>query len=246
MFGWFLNYLLPARLGDIARAVAVKVTDGKPLGVTLSTIVVERAFDTITLAFLLAVASLFINQKVFIWLEAGAIFITLALIVLLWLVYRYDQFFLDHFIRYIPSLKESLPLLKKGIYEMSRNITSIILSFLISLVIWGFEIAGVYFAAKAIHYDITFFYAAIAGIAAFIAQSLPLTPARIDVYEASIAGILVLFNIPFSARMEMALVDHFVRGLIVYILGMVCTIHLAFASRWYFKANKEGLETGRD
>ena len=129
---------------------------------------------------------------------------------------------------------------------MSRNITSIILSFLISLVIWGFEIAGVYFAAKAIHYDITFFYAAIAGIAAFIAQSLPLTPAGIGVHEASIAGILALFDIPFSAGMAIALVDHFVRGLIIYILGIICTIHIAFASRWYFKTKRESFDFGKE
>ena len=46
MFGWLLNYLLPARIGDIARGFALKTTEEKPLGMSLSTIVLERVFAT--------------------------------------------------------------------------------------------------------------------------------------------------------------------------------------------------------
>ena len=48
MFGWLLNYLIPARVGDVARGAALKTTEDAPLGMTLSTIVVERIYDMIT------------------------------------------------------------------------------------------------------------------------------------------------------------------------------------------------------
>jgi glycosyltransferase involved in cell wall biosynthesis len=53
MFGYLLNYFLPARAGDIARGAALKYTRRTPMGISLTTIVIERAIDMLTLAFLL-------------------------------------------------------------------------------------------------------------------------------------------------------------------------------------------------
>jgi len=53
MFGSLLNYFLPARAGDIARGFALKSTEKTPMGISLTSIVVERAMDMFTLALLL-------------------------------------------------------------------------------------------------------------------------------------------------------------------------------------------------
>ncbi|HLF23034.1 MAG TPA: flippase-like domain-containing protein, partial [Burkholderiales bacterium] len=55
MFGWFLNYVLPARVGDFARALALRTVADAPVGTSLASIVLERALDLLVLASLLTI-----------------------------------------------------------------------------------------------------------------------------------------------------------------------------------------------
>ena len=48
----------------------------------------------------------------------------------------------------------------------------------------------------------------------------------------------MLFSVPSAMGMSIALVDHFARGLVIYVFGLIATIHIAFASRWYFRKNR--------
>jgi hypothetical protein len=241
MFSWFLNYLIPARLGDIARAVALKTTSDAPFGMTLSTIVIERIYDMITLALLLGIASLFFFQSSFVYIEIGAFAIIAAMFCVLVILYRYDETIIRFFEHRFPTIRQSLVLLKEGLANIVRNPGAMALCFILSFPVWLLEIASIFFAARSIGYDLSFVYATTAGVVAFLAQALPLTPAGLGIHEASITGVLMLFSVPSATGMSIALVDHFARGLVIYVLGLVATIHIAFASRWFFKKNDRNL-----
>ncbi|MCK5488668.1 MAG: flippase-like domain-containing protein [Gemmatimonadetes bacterium] len=51
--GFAVNNLLPARLGEFARAYALSRTEGMNIGVSLASLVAERVFDGLVLAFFL-------------------------------------------------------------------------------------------------------------------------------------------------------------------------------------------------
>lgn len=238
MFGWFLNYLIPFRLGDVARGVALKITSEAPLGMTLSTIVIERIMDLVTLAVLIAVTSIFFYKGSFLLIEVGAIFLICLMLFLLYLVYQYDEKIIRIFEDRIPQIRQSIVILKEGLINISKNAEAILLCFALSVPVWLFEIASIYFAARSIGFDLSFVYATIAGVVAFVAQSLPLTPAGLGIHEASITGVLLLFSVPSSIGMAIALVDHFARGIVIFVFGIIATIHIAFASRWYFRTIK--------
>jgi len=250
MFGWLLNYLLPARVGDIARGVALKTTEGKPLGMSLSTIVLERAFDMLTLAFLLVLPVILFYQKHLLWLEVLSIGVAVALIFALFIIYKFESHIVgvlkkfsskkNNYTLDTTKIERSIRLLKEGLDEVRGNTVAIALCFALSVLIWLFEISSIFFAAKAIGFDIPFLFATVSGVAAFITQALPVTPAGIGVHEASITGILALFGISTSVGVSIALVDHFARGLIIYILGLISAVHIGFASREYFKDKEEG------
>lgn len=244
MFGWLLNYLIPARVGDIARGAALKTTEDAPLGMTLSTIVVERIFDMITLVLLLAIPSILFYREQFLWLEALSLGITLMLVIGLGVVYNYDEWITRWLAGRLPTIGRSLVLLKQGIDGIASNKASMVLCLAISLPIWFFEVFSIFLAANAIGFNLPFMQAAISGVAAFVAQTVPLTPAGLGVHEASITGILGLFGITAKEALSIALVDHFARGLIIYVLGFVSAIHIGFASRWYFK-RQEGPSENR-
>jgi hypothetical protein len=237
MFSWFINYLVPARLGDIARAVALKTTSDAPFGMTLSTIVIERILDMITLALFLGIASLFFYKTSFVYVEIGSFGIIAVMFFLLLIVYKYDEIIIRLFEHHIPSVRQSSILLKEGLVNISGNPEAMALCFILSLPVWLLEISSIFFAARSVGYDLSYVYAATAGVVAFIAQTLPLTPAGIGIQEASITGVLMLFSVPSALGMSIALIDHFARGLVIYIVGLIATIHIAVASRWYFRKN---------
>jgi uncharacterized protein (TIRG00374 family) len=240
MFSWLLNYILPLRIGDIARAIALKTTRNAPFGMTLSTIIVERVYDLLALAILLVISGCLIaTQHDFTVLVILAILLAVLLTGALMLVYRYDRLIVRIFGKRIPSLQGSITTLKAGLANMADDKPAIVLCFILSFPVWLLEIGSVYFAALAVRQPIQYIYATLSGIAAFIAQSLPLTPAGIGIHEASITAILMIFNIPAQIGLSIALTDHAARALVIFVFGIPATIHIGFASRGYFRKLKE-------
>ncbi len=235
MFSWLVNYILPARIGDFARGMALKTTEKTPLSVSLPTILVERAMDLITLAMMLGVTLYFFARDSPLFsIGFSAFLIGVSLIILLLLVSKYDYIILQKFETRFHFLKETLPILKEGMNNLYKNPQAILLCFMLSIPVWFFEISSIFYSARAIHFKLGFTLATLAGISAFVAQSLPSTPAGIGVHEGTIAGVLMYFGINTSFGTSIALVDHFARGLVTYVVGSVSAIHISLNSREYF------------
>lgn len=235
MFGWLLNYLLPARIGDVARGMALKTTEGTPLSISLSTIVIERAMDMFTLGFILITTLVFFTKNTpLFYIAVGALSIAVMLIFGLVFLSKYDYIISNRLGSRFESLRKGINGLNVGLRNIYVNPQAIILCLILSMPVWLFEVSSLYFSARAIHFDLSPAMATLAGITAFIAQAIPTTPGGIGVHEGTIAGVLVLFDINISIGTSMALVDHFARGLVTYVIGMISAIHIGFESREYF------------
>lgn len=243
MFGWLLNYLLPARIGDVARGMALKTTVGTPLSVSLSTIIIERAMDMFILAFILMISIMIAGGGQLFWIAIGAFVMAIGLMLGLMIIYRYDRIILERLHGRFKSFGESIPTLKLGLNNLYRNPQAIILCLILSIPVWLFEVSSIYFSAKSIRFELDPMLSIISGIVAFIAQAIPTTPAGIGVHEGSITGVLLLFGINASTGTSIALVDHFSRGIVTYVFGFISAIHIGFESRIYFKTNGLGKRT---
>jgi glycosyltransferase 2 family protein len=78
--GYFLSNILPARLGDVARAYLIGELEGVSKARALSTVVVERLSDGLTVVLLLSVSALFV-PNIPVQAQQGAIFTAIAGIV---------------------------------------------------------------------------------------------------------------------------------------------------------------------
>lgn len=240
MFGFFLNNLLPARAGDIARGAALKAVEKTPMGISLSTIVIERAMDMFTLALMLSAGAMLVSRSsIMLTVAAAALAIALLLVMMLITAYKYETFISRKLEKRFPAVSGFLTSMKEGLYKMYYNPGSLALSIAISLPVWVLEVSGVYIAAMAIGYRISFPLAIVAGITSFVGLTIPVTPGGIGVYEVTMVGVFALFGIPIATGMSLALVDHFVRTSVLFVFGAISTIHLGFASRAYF-AEKKG------
>lgn len=239
MFGFLINYFIPARAGDIARGAALKAAERTPMGISLSTIVIERAMDMLTLALMLgAGATLVSGSSTMLIVATAALVIAFLLVLMLVFAYKYDKFISRRLEKRFPAISGFLNAMKEGLYKMYFNPSALMLSIAISIPVWLFEISGIYIAAMAVGYKIPFSLAVVAGITSFLAQTIPITPGGIGVYEGTMVGVFALFGIPIATGVSLALVDHFVRASVTLVFGMISTIHIGFASRAYFRKNK--------
>lgn len=239
MFGFLLNYLLPARAGDIARGAALKATENTPMGISLSTIVIERAMDMLTLALMLGAGALLVsNSGTMLIVAIAAMGIAFLLVLMLAFAYRYDSFISRKVGKKFPNISGFMKSMKEGLYKLYSNPTSLVLSIVLSIPVWVLEISGIYIAAMAIGYRIPFSLAVVAGITSFLAQTIPITPGGIGVYEGTMTGVFALFGIPLATGISLALVDHFIRMSVVIVFGIIAMVHLGFASRAYFTEKK--------
>jgi len=72
-----------------------------------------------------------------------------------------------------------------------------------------------------------------AGIAAFVSQAVPVTPAGIGTFQAAITAALSWFGITSLMSTSLGLLDHFVRVTVIYVVGGISTVHIGFRSRTF-------------
>lgn len=234
--GWFVNFILPARAGDAARALALKSTEGVPISTGGGLIVVERAFDMAVLGTGMVVISLlFVDVPRSGYLAGAAFAIATALIVGLAAVSFAGEELIDRFGDRIPRLTEGLLNLRDTLRLLATNPFALALAGILSIPVWFLEASTIYFSARAVGLNLTVVATVTTAVGAFVAQAVPITPAGIGTYEATITAILSLFGVRASLATSLALIDHFVRVALIYVFGAISTIHVGFRSRSYFR-----------
>lgn len=240
MTGWFVNFILPARAGDVARGVALKTTEDVPFGVATGLVVLERLLDMMVLGgtmVVLAVTLLPLRQAG--PLAVGALGIAAALAVLLAVAYFLDEWVSQQLSDRFPKVRRGLDELHDALERVVENPYAIALAALISVPVWVLEASTIFLSARALGIDLSAVGTVTTGIAAFLAQAVPVTPAGIGTYEATIAATASLFGVERGAGTALGVVDHFVRLVTVYTIGAISTVHIGFRSRAYFKEHSD-------
>lgn len=236
MAGWMLNSLIPARAGDVLRGYALKTTEGTPFSVGIGTIIIERVLDMMVLGGLMTLVALFyVRSDQTTFLAIGAFLIGAVLLAGLSTVYLIGHRIADLLESRIAGISESIRTVQQALSRVSGNPFAIALSAVISIPVWLAEVATIYFAGRAIGIELGVVPTVTAGVSAFVSQAVPITPGGLGTYEAAITSILVTFDIESSTGTALALIDHFTRLAVIYVIGSIATVHLVFQSRPYFR-----------
>ncbi|MFB6219676.1 MAG: flippase-like domain-containing protein [Halobacteriaceae archaeon] len=239
MANWFANFLLPARVGDLLRGVALKATDGVPFGAATGMVAVERVLDMLVIGTgLVVVGVVFVPSGDVRALAAGAFAISAALLVLLGAVYAFDDYVVATVGTRFPKAEAFVETLDRSLERVAGNWAALLLSGLLTVPVWVFELSTFFFSARAVGLELGGIETVAVGLAAFIAQAVPLTPAGIGTFETTVAGVLGLFGVETDLGTAMALTDHFVRLAVVYIFGAISVVHIGFRSRVFFRERR--------
>ncbi|HET7140884.1 MAG TPA: lysylphosphatidylglycerol synthase transmembrane domain-containing protein [Candidatus Limnocylindria bacterium] len=226
---WFVNCLVPAKLGDLYRAYLLRGVHRASISRTVGTIFLERITDIVVI-FALALAAGFWsfrnrnNPTVDTLFLAG--FVVASLLVVFLVALRFQGHRVGRFLPVrVADLWDrfhegSTGALKPGLLLQVGAITA---------VVWMLEGVRVFFVIRsldlaamdlpALHLGIS--SSIFVALAASLLTVIPLTPAGMGFVQAGIVGVLSLYGVSTEAGTAVAVTDFLLSTLSVIVIGGV-------------------------
>jgi len=248
--GYFVNTILPFRVGEIARVFLLL-----PLGFSfwsaIPTILVERIFDlgfALSLFFIGLPFALDFSQELFsLYILAG--FAVLGIVILILLVKNKEKVY-----RWLENLNLPNDRFKSRLLDLVRSVLSNLETLsdpfkfakvLIGMVLsWGLSLIFQYLLLKAFIPDANLIIAVFAIGAVAIGISIPSSPGNIGLYEASITLALTAFGIDRSIAFSYALTSHVINLIVTTIFGSFGLVREGYSLRDVWQYSKQHREEG--
>jgi glycosyltransferase 2 family protein len=221
---WFVNCLVPAKLGDLYRAYLLKASNGASASRTVGTIFIERIADIVVI-FGLALAAGYWSFRGRSMPGVDVIFI-IGFVVALILVTSVIALRL-----YGRRVSRWLPLRFADLWERFHEgstgaLTASALPVIgaSTVLIWLLEGARLYLVIRALdmpEVGLGISASIFVALVAALLTAIPLTPAGIGFVEAGIAGALLIYGVSGDQGAAVALTDRAISILSVIIFGGV-------------------------
>lgn len=222
--GFFSNYVLPFRIGEIARAYITGQFIGKKGALLIPSIVIERMTDGVSFFLFVVIFSLFIDLPLSdkqILLVRILLIIILALFVLL--IYLYYRF-RDKISDFLESKNGKIAGFFKDLHHGMLALFKVRNPFQIlfySLMIWFITGLTYWAGIKACHLELGFIEAYILMATAMIAIAIPAAPGYVGTFHAAMVAALIALNIDKSVAASYAFLQHLIGLIPICILGFI-------------------------
>lgn len=253
IIGYFVNTLIPIRIGEFVRAIILNRKERIGIFEGLSSIAVERILDLFsisligftTLLFLpsnITYPSWFIDGLTLIFTFAliaivGVIIATIMQIKFLSLVERLlnKLFIIPN--KWREKIFNSLKSILEGASGLSQGFSLVTLSFILSLSIWMVYTLSFYFIFEAftceLHWSIIILGATLMA-ASFI---FPAAPGFLGTFEAAWMVIFLFgFNLPAEILMPIGFFTHLINVLVAVIPGYLCVMWMGIKGKELFQS----------
>jgi uncharacterized protein (TIRG00374 family) len=218
---WFVNSVVPAKLGDLYRAYLLKGNFGASISRTVGTIFIERITDLVVI-FGLALAAGFWSFRGRQRPELDALFLAgfvfAAALVALVVILRLQG---HRVTRLLPERAQEL---YERFHEGSTGALrpKVLLAIgLITAVVWMLEGVRVYFVIRALDIGLNLGISSsiFVALVASLLTAIPLTPAGMGFVQAGIVGALALYGVSGEAATAVAVTDFLLATLSVIVFG---------------------------
>ncbi len=226
------NLIVPARLGDLVRIFILGHEHQAPVSKGISSLVVERVFDILTVALLGAVALLFV-------LDVPGWFYTLIIIPIVAGVVFFGILFFAGKLSSENRIIQYLFTLLEQIREASLSLRAVALLSASSIVIWLMDVMVCMFVVLMFQDQIPLAVVVLAIVVGNLVKAVPVTPGGVGTYELAMAGTLTLAGVPFAEATMIAVIDHLIKNLITAIGGIVS---IYYFGGWVLDSIKNALQ----
>ncbi len=239
MVGFAANNILPARAGEFVRALALHRQTGVSRGLVLSTVLLERIFDGLTLIGMLGIIAL-------VWtvpgagsaatLIVGAVFlIAIALVTVVARVERLAAWLADTAVRIAPArLKDAIGTKARSALEglaVLRDRRGILIVVALSLAVWGCEALSYYALIQSALGNQALPAALLATVTINLGIMLPAAPGYVGTFEAAAILALTNFGLSVEDALATALVSHGIQWVLVTAIGAAIAMRAGLSLR---------------
>lgn len=221
---WFVNCIVPAKLGDLYRAYLLRGNFAASISRTVGTIFIERVADILVI-FALALAAGFWSFRGRNRPEVDALFlagfVVAAILLVLVIALRYQG---RRLTRFLPERAQEL---YERFHEGSTGAltTRVLLPVgAITAAVWLLEGARVFFVIHALNLtgmQLGISSSVFVALAASLLTAIPLTPAGIGFVQGGIVLALGMYGVSAEAGTAVALTDFVLSTLSVIVVGGV-------------------------
>ena len=220
MLGWFVNSLVPAKLGDLYRSYLVKRRFGISMSRTVGVVVAERLLDVIVVFGLLVGGGYVafgrtVLPDLWIVYATGAIFgllMAIGLVAIYVLGPKIARFFPGE-VRRIGRL------FREGVLHSFRALP---VAAVLTLVIWGAEAMRLMFVLWALGLELPASGIIFVAVATSLLTTVPLTPAGFGFVEIAMVYVLTEgFGLSQSSAVAVAVLDRAVSVFSVIVVGAI-------------------------
>ncbi len=219
--GWFVNCVMPAKLGDAYRAYQFKRVTKGSLSSALGTIFAERFLDVVVLATLLIGALLTLGA-----FNRGSDSTPTALLgasMLLLVVGAIGLTAMWTLRERLPSL---MPQRVQAIYSRFQHgilgsFQNMLVVAPLSTLVWFAEVGRVYFVVQAMDLDLALPYIVLLALTQALLTVVPFTPGGLGLVETGLVGLLLFAGIPKEIAVATALLDRTISYWSVIVLGFI-------------------------
>ncbi|MBI3970140.1 MAG: flippase-like domain-containing protein [Chloroflexi bacterium] len=204
---WFVNSVLPGKVGDIYRGYLLRREYGVSFSRTVGTVVAERVVDLMGLILLLGTTgylvlrhrvSPLVDQMLF-----GGWIGLAALVIGMLLIYRFGE----RLVSFFPDkVQANYTKFAHGTFSSLKNPPVL---GVLTLLAWAAEAGRLYFVMQALHVGIGPLAALFTVAAISLALIVP-TPGGLGGVEAAFVGVLAVFGIPLQLALAVALLDRLI------------------------------------
>lgn len=227
MIGFMANNILPARLGEFVRAYAIGHTAKVSKGAAFATIVIERAFDMVSLVFFLGVVLLVHPVARGIKLAGVFAIAVCAVMFLVLIIFRARR---DLVVRVFHAVTGRMPegARKRGEVLLHSFIDGLevlarghhILAILVlSLVMWLTVALSMDLGLKAFSLDVPVHASLVLLVVVSLALMIPSGPGFAGTFEAAVIGTLILMGIDKELAASYAIMYHATQFIPITLLG---------------------------
>ena len=214
VIGLFVNNVLPARLGEVARGYVLSKKKGLSFTYSFSTVLVDRFFDLIGLLILLFLffpkhrLPLKVSQGIYILVAFLIICIIIMFIMsrenvantLAGRLVKIERPFLSRVAKRIVEIQENL----KRIHSPINFIYFICIAFLQ----WLSMSTALYFAMLTLDIPIKFVYVPFVCALLNMGISIPSSPGYLGIYQFLLVYLLAIFNVPKYEGFAVSMLFH--------------------------------------
>lgn len=216
---WFVNCVVPAKLGDLYRGYLVKKTVGEPISKVMGTIFMERVIDLISIVILVGASAILIFRgdiptDIMSTIQVG--FLVILIVVAALLVMRTQGRLFERF------LPEDIHEVYRGFWRGTKdsvNRESVLYFFTSTAIIWVLSGVRYYFVLMSVSIDISFGAVLFIALTGAVLTAVPFTPAGLGAVEAGTAGLLILFGVDKELAVAAVLLDRLISYWSFVILG---------------------------